>query len=379
MSVVTFKLMVSGFALAALVACGGGGGGTSAPTPTPTPTPTNIIITGTVAKGAVLANAAIVAKCADGSTFNTVSSSTGGFSLTIPGSAVPCLIQASGQDGTVWRSVGMGAGNASITPLTEMVLAKLLRALPGDAFASYPNAASVTLLTPTNVAMAQTDVRTALKGISDLSVIPDFIATPFKAATATTAGDAIDQAIDALTASKGSSAQAVASALAQGKPVSSTYPIIAAATVPTSGYIPTDGMLTSTFRRIGDVWAVPGMVVVDGQTGLAVSEDNGNSWSGITQEGQNGRTAIGPGVILYGGQSGSLSRHIRTGPGVWTTEVLVSLKLGLNIQSMAYRDGSFYALMSDYDSATESTVYKSSNNGTTWTPESYRFNAFCDS
>ena len=39
MSVVTFKLMVSGFALAALVACGGGGGGTSTPSPTPVPTP----------------------------------------------------------------------------------------------------------------------------------------------------------------------------------------------------------------------------------------------------------------------------------------------------------------------------------------------------
>ncbi len=381
MSGITFKLMVSGLMVAALVACGGGGGGTSAPTPTPTPTPTNLTITGTVAKGAVLANAAVVAKCADALTYTTVSSATGTYSLAVPASAVPCLIQATGQDGTTWRSIGMGAGNASITPLTEMVVAKLLKALPTNAFAAYPSPAVVALLTPANLATAQTDVRTALNGVSDLSVIPDFIATPFKAATATTAGDAIDQAIDALTAAlkaKGSSVQTVAIALEQGKAVSSTYPTIAAATVPTSGYIPIDGMLTPGFARIGDVWAVPGTVVVDGQPGLAVSEDNGNTWSGIPQVGENGRTAIGPGMILYGGQSGALSRHVRTGPGVWTTEVLTGLKLNLSIQSMAYRDGSYYALMSDSDSATQGSVYKSSDNGNTWNKQDYRFDIFCD-
>jgi hypothetical protein len=333
----------------------------------------------------VLVNAAIVAKCANAMSYTTVSSSTGGYSLDVPATAVPCLIQATGQDGTVWRTVAVGGGSTAITPITELVVAKLLKASPADAFAAYPSPAAVALLTSANVAAAQTDVRTALNGISDLSAIPDFIATPFRAATATTTGDAIDQAIDALTAAlqaKGSSTQMAASALAQGKTVSSTFGssgTIRAAQVPTTGYTLAEGL-----NKFRDVWAVSGTIVVAGN-GLAVSEDNGNSWSGIAQVVAEGRSAIGPGVILYGGGSGSLSRHVRTGPGVWTKEVLTSLKfvhptLGapffLNIQSLAYFESNFYASVgSDY--LVPASVYKSSD-GVSWAKLSRGFYALCN-
>lgn len=374
-----------------LASCGGGGGGSpTAVTPTPIPTPTTITITGVVAKGAVLANAAIAAKCANAQTYTAVSSATGAYALEVPASAAPCMIQATGQDGTVWRTVAVGGGNASITPITEMVVAKLVKALPGEAFATYPNAATVALLTPANVATAQSDVRTALNGISDLSVIPDFIATPFKAATATTAGDAIDQAIDALTASlkaKGSSTQAVAGALAQGKAVSSTFgtaSTIRAAQIPTTGYTSAEGLLTPGFRQIGDVWAVPGTVVVNGDSGagtggLAVSEDNGATWTGLPQVVYYpGRTAIGPGVILSGGGSGTLSRHVRRQAGGWTTESLklVDPQLGSPfIESLVYFGSGYIALVTE--NAYDASVYKSTD-GRSWVKQGYGFKTGCN-
>jgi len=370
-----------------LSACGGGGGGSptaTTPTPTPTPTPTTVTITGVVAKGAVLANAAVAAKCADAQTYTAVSSATGAYALQIPASAVPCLIQATGQDGTVWRSVAVGGGSTAITPLTELVVAKLTKTLPANAFASYPNSATVALLTAANLSAAQADVRTALNGVSDLTAIPDFIATPFTAATASTPGDAIDKAIDALTASlkaKGSNTQAVASALAQGNSVSSTYPTIAAAMVPTTGYIwkPENGYL-------GRIVAVSELVAVE-NGGLLVSEDNGVTWSKISNGNSNsnfGQIGIGPNVILYhvySGASAKMTRHVRKGRGNWSTDVLTGWKsTGSNdLSSMVYLDGSFYA-MGDYTNGkpSERNVYKSNDSGNTWIKQDFGFSSACD-
>ena len=159
---------------------------------------------------------------------------------------------------------------------------------------------------------------------------------------------------------------------------------LSASQIPTTTYVPTDGKLTANFNEIYDVWAAEGIVVAGGG-GLGISEDKGANWL-AAQSQCRGTTAISPGVILEGGQSGCLVRHTRQGLGKWTSETLSGLKivhptLGapffLNIQSVARFEGNFYALMSDFDRvATEASVYKS-NDGANWIKQTYRFDPSC--
>lgn len=160
--------------------------------------------------------------------------------------------------------------------------------------------------------------------------------------------------------------------------------LISANRIPTSGYKSSDALITSNFKRIADVWAAPGLLVVDGG-GLAVSEDNGSTWAGIENSCQ-GKIAINSGVIVEGGSNGCLYVHTRVKAGEWLTKKVDALTythstLGLpwlaNVQSLGYVGTSYYAVMSDYDAKYESPVFKSAD-GISWTRQSYMFKWDCN-
>ncbi|MBV5332895.1 hypothetical protein JZU54_04905, partial [bacterium] len=104
------------------------------------------------------------------------------------------------------HSVATGSASsatANITPLTEMVTAKLLATDPATYFATFnatnaSNAANT--ITSSAVQSAHTAVVAALSGTLDSSAVANLISTPMRAATTAnpSGGDVQDQLLDAL-------------------------------------------------------------------------------------------------------------------------------------------------------------------------------------
>jgi len=152
--------------LLVLSACGGDGGDV--------PASGSITLSGTAATGAAMSGAAIAVTCASGSGTATAANN-GDYSLTLAGT-LPCVLTATSSDSlTVLHSVAAGTGapagvvRSNITPLSELLVAKLSGVDPA-AFAASFNSASV--IAPASVATAQTEVLTALTtaGINVTSV-----------------------------------------------------------------------------------------------------------------------------------------------------------------------------------------------------------------
>lgn len=135
-----------------LGACGGSG------------TPASQLMGGTVAAALPLVGAAVQLRCADGSVFNTTSSYFGTWQVVVDTQPLPCALQASGgnTNGTAnvteFYSVAMSFGVNNITPLTSLVLTRLLGGSP-QAWFNNPNFAAVT---PTAIQSAQDAVDNAL-------------------------------------------------------------------------------------------------------------------------------------------------------------------------------------------------------------------------
>lgn len=185
---------------ATLSACGGGGADTPAPAPTPTPPApaTSVTLTGIAARGAALPGAAVSIKCAGGSGSATTSAS-GAYTATLTSASLPCAFMVTGTDGTVLHSLragteNTGSFNVNITPLTELVVASAAGATPSAFFSGYAAASAPSAAT---VTQAIATVRSATAGVIDLSGVNP-ISDTLVAAVAGTAGNALDQKIDAL-------------------------------------------------------------------------------------------------------------------------------------------------------------------------------------
>jgi len=189
-----------------LAACGGGGGGGSASPAGASGTngtTTDLTLSGTAATGKAIAGAIINAKCQVGTgTATTIADGT--YSLVVAGGKLPCVLQITNPaDGSKLHTVVTGSGNtalANITPLTEMLVARVLRNEPAVFFAAFDAAVVANTATTASVKAAQTDVGTILSGTVDTSALGDFIATPLRAATPSnpTGGDSQDKMLDAL-------------------------------------------------------------------------------------------------------------------------------------------------------------------------------------
>lgn len=179
---------------ALLVACGGGGGSSAT-----TPTPTVLSISGTAATGAAIVGGTVDVKCAVG-TGTATSNSTGGYTVSVTSGSLPCLLKVTQADGSTLFSVATGSGStavANINPVTQLVIASLSGTDPAAYFAGFDSAAAAAV-TPTKVDDAVGTVKTTLLAAGiDLSST-DVLSGTLTPATATTTGDAYDQALDAL-------------------------------------------------------------------------------------------------------------------------------------------------------------------------------------
>lgn len=183
-------------AVAALAACGGGGG--DAPE-------TELALSGVAATGRALAGAAIEVKCAGGSA-GTTADATGAYSITLRDATLPCSVRATGtgDDPVVLHSIAEAGTTgeeerrteavANVTPLTELVLARLTGQLPTDFHAGFAGAS----VAPDDLEQATQAVLQALEdaGITLTSIDP--FKAPLVAATDEQEGNAYDAHLDRL-------------------------------------------------------------------------------------------------------------------------------------------------------------------------------------
>jgi hypothetical protein len=181
---------------ASLVACGGGSG-TSAVVAPPV---VSLDISGVAATGLAISGKTVEAKCAVGSGSAT-SSGTGAFTISIADGVLPCVLRVTAADGSVLHSLASGAGNsatANVSPVTNLIVANLAGADPVGFYAGF-NSTSAATVTTAAIASANTAVVGTLKaGGIDLTSVGNLITAALVPATATTAGNAYDKALDAL-------------------------------------------------------------------------------------------------------------------------------------------------------------------------------------
>ena len=184
-----------------LIACGGGGGGGGGGSAAPAST--LLTVTGTAATGLAIPGAIITGKCKVGT--NTATTlADGSFALRINDGELPCVLQITNPvDGIKLHTVVTGTGStatANITPLTEMVTARVLGREPNVYFAAFDASVAVEKITSATVQAAQTEIGLVLIGTVNTTALNNFISAPFKAATQgnPTAGDAQDKLLDEL-------------------------------------------------------------------------------------------------------------------------------------------------------------------------------------
>ena len=212
-----------------LAACGGGGGGGSE-----TGSATTLTLQGTVATGRAVAGAQVQASCQGGSG-NAQAAADGRFQLQIAGGALPCVLRATDpRDQSRWHSVSSSASASSatvnITPLTEMLVARLTGQDPVSYFDRFDPAQAASRLTEAALAAAQQELRQILSVSFDVSTLNDFVARPLTAATAAkpNGGDAHDQWLDQFGAKLTRLQQArVVAALAKQASMASVQQVVA--------------------------------------------------------------------------------------------------------------------------------------------------------
>lgn len=241
----------------AVSACGGGGSGGSG----------TVKVSGVAATGAAIASGAVTLKCASGASYTTITGTDGKFSIDVSSQALPCLAQVSYVDGAgatqKLRSIVTTAGNANITPVTELVVANLTGGTAASAFDSF-NANTVKGYTASNITAAVAAVKTYISGlgVSVTNFPTDPIGVAFVPARTGVTGDAVDAILDSLKVQLGSTTldQAVAAVAATsttpsggGNTTGSTIAALGTLTVSNASlasrngnYAPTGGLFTGT-------------------------------------------------------------------------------------------------------------------------------------
>lgn len=249
--------------MASLVACGGSddepaaappasGTPPAAATPPPPPPPppaVSVPVSGVAATGAPLANSPVEIKCASGGTASTTTSSTGGYTATVTGGTLPCVIRVTANGQSIHSVIEAGVtlpAVANVTPLTDLLTSQIAQGTATGFFDNF-NAAAQARLTPAAVTQATTQVTTALAGIVSLQG-DDLLRGTLVPSTGGEGGNLADQKLDALARAMreaGTSISAVAQALvtAPGTPP----PVLAA--------VPLAAASCPAFRS-GDYWGI---------------------------------------------------------------------------------------------------------------------------
>ncbi|WP_394789697.1 hypothetical protein [Rhodoferax sp.] len=215
-----FGLALAAATLLALSACGGDDAAPAAAAST--------TFSGTAATGAAMAGATVSISCAVGSGSATTAAN-GSYSKDLSGITLPCVLKATSSDGgTVLYSVTTPTTTASssqvanITPLTQLLVASLAGTDPATFFSNF----SASSVTASSISAAQTAVLTTLSnaGLS-VSGLSDLLTGTLVAATSGTAGNAYDQALDALKAqltASGTTLATLTTTVAAASPAAST-------------------------------------------------------------------------------------------------------------------------------------------------------------
>lgn len=110
--------------LTLLAGCGGSGGGLEPFT-----------ISGVAATGAALTNRTVSIRCKFGDTVSATTDARGAFTRNMPSHILPCLVQVESPALGKLHGIATGSGRVNVTPLTELIIARALRASPAAGFA----------------------------------------------------------------------------------------------------------------------------------------------------------------------------------------------------------------------------------------------------
>jgi hypothetical protein len=190
-------LATAGTVVGLLGGCGGGSSGST--------TGSSVQLSGHAATGMALASATVDIKCATG-TGTATTSSSGAYTASLANATLPCVLKVTSIDGsTTLHSVAVGSGGgtvvANLTPLTELVLAQAAGQTPDAFFNTFSSAQSATISAST-VALALTQVATALNSSVSIGTLNPFTAALVPATSSSpAAGNAYDQLLDQLATS----------------------------------------------------------------------------------------------------------------------------------------------------------------------------------
>jgi hypothetical protein len=177
-----------------------GGDTTGAATSTP------VLVTGTAATGQAIVGGEVDLKCVAGTPKATApTAADGSFTVDVTTATLPCVARLSYNDPasatpTRLHSLVNASGHVNITPVTDLVVAKLNGTEnAGDAYDKL-DASTLGSWTTDTVTKAMTAVKTYLdaQGISTTGLQADVLHDKFTPKTATGAGDAADKVLDAL-------------------------------------------------------------------------------------------------------------------------------------------------------------------------------------
>ena len=287
---------------AILAACGGGSSDdTDAGTGTTPTTPTALTLTGVAATGAAIGGKTVDAKCSAG-TGSATSNADGSYSISVTSGSLPCVLKVTPTSGPTLYSVATGTGSsaaANISPVTQLVIASLTGTDPEAYFTGFDSTAAAAV-TDANIATAVSAVKATLLAAGvDLSTI-DVLAGTLVPATATTAGNAYDQALDALAGKLTSTGTTLADLTTTVAAASTTATPVVTATVSGTPSLPADLLLkpaastcaalrSGTYRVVTPTQALAhqtplsiqyGKIVVDAAT-LAVVFTDGSTGSWV--------------------------------------------------------------------------------------------------
>lgn len=177
-----------------LAACGGGGG--DAGTATTQAAAAALTITGTATTGTAVVGGTVEAKCAAGAG-SAVTSTSGAYTLEIKEGKLPCALRVRPTSGAALRSLANGGGNsatANLTPLTELVVAKLSGGAPAGYYDGFDATTAAAQTAAATQAATAAVVQVLKEGGVDIGASGDPLTAPIAA------GNPQQQALDALNA-----------------------------------------------------------------------------------------------------------------------------------------------------------------------------------
>lgn len=280
-----FSLSLITAAVATLTACGGGGSDTVvAP-----------VITGVAATGLAISGGSVSLKCVAGTAAAVSTNTDGSYSVPATGLTLPCVARVDYGTAQKLHTLVSALGNANITPVTDLVLANLVKGTAASAFDNF-DAATVKTYDTAQVSAAVGGVKTYLTslGVDTSKLAVDPIGTKLVAATTALplGGDDTDRVLDQLKIKLGTktieaaglelAAVLPAPAPAAPEPVASSPAPAASATTPaasTPASNPTPAAQTITFAGPGaqTLGTTPAALSASASSGLAVTFSSATS------------------------------------------------------------------------------------------------------